>query len=58
MGCLLTDQGCRFRVWAPNAQSLQVVIGTVGNFGSELKAISGQIWINLPSWAVLVFVRE
>jgi 1,4-alpha-glucan branching enzyme len=26
MGCLLTSAGCRFRVWAPNASAVQVIL--------------------------------
>ncbi len=33
-------------------------IGTVGNFDMDLQAVNGQLWINLPSWGVLVFRRE
>jgi hypothetical protein len=30
----------------------------VGNYGSYLEAFDGQIWINLPSWSVLIFARQ
>ena len=33
-------------------------IGTVGNFGVALQAENGQLWINLPSWSVLVFCQQ
>ena len=33
-------------------------IGTVGNFGSTLSPIQGQLLINLPSWGVLVFEKQ
>ncbi len=33
-------------------------IGTVGNFGSTLSPIQGQLPINLPSWGVLVFEKQ
>lgn len=33
-------------------------VGTVGNFGMDLQAANGQLWINLPSWGVLVFSRQ
>jgi 1,4-alpha-glucan branching enzyme len=32
-------------------------IGTVGNFGMQLQASNGQLWINLPSWSVLVLAQ-
>ena len=32
-------------------------IDTVGNFDTVLPAVNGQIWINLPSWSVLVFQK-
>ncbi len=32
-------------------------IGTVGNFGMDLQEANGQLWINLPSWGVLVFIK-
>jgi 1,4-alpha-glucan branching enzyme len=32
-------------------------IGTVGNFGMDLQEANGQLWINLPSWGVLVFQK-
>ena len=31
MGSLLTGEGCRFRVWAPNAQRVQLVLDDVKN---------------------------
>lgn len=31
MGSLLTASGCRFRVWAPNASRVQVVLDNIGN---------------------------
>ena len=31
MGSLPSDQGCRFRVWAPNAQSVQVILNDATN---------------------------
>src|ERR1017187_2028943 len=33
-------------------------IGTVGNFDMDLQAVDGQLWINLPSWGVLVFCQQ
>lgn len=33
-------------------------IDTVGNFDIDLPAVNGQIWINLPSWSVLVFQKQ
>lgn len=33
-------------------------IDAVGNFGMDLPAVNGQIWINLPSWSVLVFQKQ
>jgi len=33
-------------------------IGSVGNFGMALQAVNGQLWINLPSWSVLVFCQQ
>jgi 1,4-alpha-glucan branching enzyme len=33
-------------------------INTVGNYGNYLEAADGQIWINLPSWSVLIFARQ
>ncbi len=33
-------------------------INTVGNYGIHLEASDGQIWINLPSWSVLIFARQ
>lgn len=33
-------------------------IGTVGNYGTYLEPSNGQIWINLPSWSVLIFARQ
>jgi len=33
-------------------------INTVGNYGMYLQASGGQISINLPSWSVLIFVRQ
>lgn len=33
-------------------------INTVGNYGMYLESSSGQIWINLPSWSVLIFARQ
>ena len=33
-------------------------INTVGNYGNSLEASDGQIWINLPSWSVLIFARQ
>ncbi len=32
-------------------------IDTVGNFGAQLRAANGGLWINLPSWGVLVFCK-
>src|ERR1700683_2662118 len=31
MGSLLTPAGCRFRVWAPNASRVQVVLDNIAN---------------------------
>lgn len=33
-------------------------IFTVGNFGSELQMGDGRLWINLPSWSVLMFQKQ
>jgi 1,4-alpha-glucan branching enzyme len=33
-------------------------INTVGNYQMYLEASNGQIWINLPSWSVLIFARQ
>jgi len=33
-------------------------IGTVGNFGELLSPVQGQLWINLPSWGLLVFEKQ
>ena len=33
-------------------------INTVGNYGMFLNSSDGQIWINLPSWSVLIFARQ
>jgi 1,4-alpha-glucan branching enzyme len=33
-------------------------IGTVGNFGSSLSPMQGELWINLPSWGTLVFAKQ
>jgi len=33
-------------------------IGTVGNFGQSLSPVLGQLWINLPSWGLLVFEKQ
>lgn len=33
-------------------------INTVGNYEMYLEASNGAIWINLPSWSVLVFARQ
>jgi 1,4-alpha-glucan branching enzyme len=33
-------------------------INTVGNYGMYLETSNGQIWINLPSWSVLIFARQ
>lgn len=33
-------------------------IGTVGNYGSDLQVSNGQLWINLPSWGVLMFHKQ
>lgn len=33
-------------------------INTVGNYGLELQAAGGQLWINLPSWSVLIFSKQ
>ena len=33
-------------------------IGTVGNYGSQLQVSNGSLWINLPSWAVLIFHKQ
>ena len=33
-------------------------INTVGNYDNYLEAADGQIWINLPSWSVLIFARQ
>lgn len=31
---------------------------TVGNYGVELQVVNGQLWINLPSWGVLMFQKQ
>jgi 1,4-alpha-glucan branching enzyme len=33
-------------------------VGTVGNFGAILSPVAGELWINLPSWGVLVFEKQ
>lgn len=33
-------------------------LATVGNFGQSLNAANGQLWINLSSWSVHIFVRS
>jgi 1,4-alpha-glucan branching enzyme len=33
-------------------------INTVGNYQMYLEASNGQIWINLPSWSMLIFARQ
>jgi len=33
-------------------------IFTVGNYGTVLQVSNDQLWINLPSWAVLMFQKE
>ena len=33
-------------------------IFTVGNFAAELSVTNGQLWMNLPSWAVLMFQKQ
>jgi 1,4-alpha-glucan branching enzyme len=33
-------------------------IDTVGNYQMYLEASNGKIWINLPSWSVLIFARQ
>jgi 1,4-alpha-glucan branching enzyme len=33
-------------------------IDTVGNYNMYLATSNGQIWINLPSWSVLIFARQ
>jgi len=33
-------------------------INTVGNYGLELQAAGGQLWISLPSWSVLIFSKQ
>src|SRR6185312_10291496 len=33
-------------------------IFTVGNFGSALQVSDGRLWINLPSWSVLMFQKQ
>jgi len=33
-------------------------VGTVGNFGAVLSPVDGILWINLPSWGVLVFAKQ
>ena len=33
-------------------------IDTVGNFDIDLPVVNGQIWVNLPSWSVLVFQKQ
>jgi 1,4-alpha-glucan branching enzyme len=33
-------------------------VGTVGNFGATLSPAQGELWINLPSWGVLVFAKQ
>jgi 1,4-alpha-glucan branching enzyme len=33
-------------------------INTVGNYGLELQAAGGQLWISLPSWSVLIFNKQ
>ncbi len=33
-------------------------INTVGNYGLELQAAGGQLWISLPGWSVLIFSKQ
>jgi hypothetical protein len=33
-------------------------IFTVGNYGVELAVVNGLLWINLPSWGVLMFQKQ
>jgi 1,4-alpha-glucan branching enzyme len=33
-------------------------IGTVGNYADELQIQNNQLWINLPSWSVLIFQKQ
>ena len=33
-------------------------VNTVGNYGVELNVSNGSLWINLPSWCVLVFSKS
>jgi len=33
-------------------------IGTVGNYGSQLQVLNGWLWINVPSWGVLIFQKQ
>jgi hypothetical protein len=33
-------------------------INTMGNPGYTIEAADGQLWLNLPSWAVLLFQKE
>ena len=33
-------------------------IGTVGNYQSQLQVDNNQLWINLPSWGVLLFGKQ
>ena len=33
-------------------------IGTVGNYGSQLQVLNGWLWINVPSWSVLIFHKQ
>jgi hypothetical protein len=33
-------------------------VETVGNYGMALSGASGELWINLPSWGVLVFSKQ
>lgn len=33
-------------------------IGTVGNYGSDLLVSNGQLWMNLPSWGVLMLHKQ
>jgi 1,4-alpha-glucan branching enzyme len=33
-------------------------VGTVGNYAASLAVSNGQLWINLPSWSVLLFQKQ
>lgn len=33
-------------------------IFTVGNYATELQVSNGELWINLPSWGVLMFQKQ